>query len=132
MNPDRAFAYHSNIEGQEVDGEYYGVERMKERGIDLFSDPSSEVNILSTARALDMGVDIENMDLGIITSASSKSLQAIQRIGRVIRHQENKTAIIVDIFAEDTQDEFWLQGRYKDFPDSLIKRISTINEIDHL
>jgi len=130
--PDRAFAYHSNIEGQEVDGEYYGVERMKERGIDLFSDPSSEVNILSTARALDMGVDIENMDLGIITSASSKSLQAIQRIGRVIRHQENKTAIIVDIFAEDTQDEFWLQGRYKDFPDSLIKRISTINEIDHL
>lgn len=130
--PERAFAYHSNIEGQEVDGEYYGVERMKERGIDLFADPSSDVNILSTARALDMGVDIPDMDLGIITSASSKSLQAIQRIGRVIRHQEDKLATIIDIFAKDTQDEWWLRNRYEDFPSSSIKRINSVNEINHI
>jgi len=130
--PDRAFAYHSNIEGDDIDGEYYGVERMKEWGIDQFADSSSDINILSTARALDMGADIPAMDLGIITSASSKSLQAIQRIGRVIRYEEDKVAIIVDIFAKDTQDEWWLRSRYDDFPSSSIRRISNIEDIKYL
>ncbi len=130
--PERAVAYHSSIEGREIDDEYYGVERLKERRMDLFKDESSNVNILSTARALDMGVDVPDMDLGIITSASSKSLQAVQRIGRVIRHQEDKVATIVDIFAKDTQDEFWLRNRYDEFPNSSIKRISNTNEIRNL
>jgi len=130
--PERAFAYHSNIEGDNINGEYYGVERMKEWGIDQFADSSSDINILSTARALDMGADIPAMDLGIITSASSKSLQAIQRIGRVIRYEEDKVAIIVDIFAKDTQDEWWLRNRYDDFPSSSIRRISNIEDIKHL
>jgi len=130
--PNRAVAYHSNLEGKNIDGEYHGVEAIKERGIDLFSDPSSDINILSTAKALDHGVDIPEMDFGLIASASSKSLQAIQRIGRVIRHEEDKRAIIVDLFAKDTQDEWWMRNRYSDFPDSSIERISTINEIRHL
>lgn len=130
--PNRCFVYHSNIDGRDIGDEYYGVERLKEWGIDQFSDPSSEINILSTARAFDQGVDIPAIDLGIITSATSKSLQAIQRVGRTLRYEEDKVAIIVDIFAEDTQDEFWLRKRYKDFPQNSIRRISNIEDIQHL
>lgn len=131
LYPERSVAYHSNIEGQNIDDEYYGVERMKERAIEQFSDPDSPINILSTAKALDMGADIPAVDLGIISSGSSKSLQAIQRTGRIIRKVEGKRSIIVDVFAKDTQDERWMRNRYSDFPSDNIRRIYNVKDITY-
>jgi len=128
--PDRSVVYHSNIDGKEIDGEYYGVERRKERAIELFNRNDSPVNVLSTAQALDMGADIPDIDLAVITSATSKKLQSIQRIGRAIRYQEDKRAIIVDVYAKDTQDEYWLKNRYDSFPSRTIRKIRSIEDID--
>lgn len=129
LYPERSVVYHSNINGREIDDEYYGVDRLKERAIKLFSDPDSAVNVLSTAKALDMGADIPAVDLGIITSGTSKSLQAIQRTGRIIRKQEGKRSIIVDIFAKDTQDEKWMNKRYNSFSSDNIRRIYSTKDI---
>lgn len=131
LYPNRSVVYHSNIKGQNIDDEYYGVERMKERAIEQFSNPDSPINILSTAKALDMGADIPAVDLGIISSGTSKSLQAIQRTGRIIRKVEGKRSIIVDIFCKDTQDERWLKRRYSDFPSENIRRIYSTKDITY-
>ena len=77
-----------------------------------------------------MGADIPDIDLAVITSATSKKLQSIQRIGRAIRYQEDKRAIIVDVYAKDTQDEYWLKNRYDSFPSRTIRKIRSIEDID--
>lgn len=87
----------------------YGTKRLREKILSDFK--SGRIKYLSTAQALDVGYDDDNIDGGIIMSATSKQRQNIQRSGRVIRVKEGKRAFIVHLYITDTQDEKWLKGR---------------------
>ena len=65
------------------------------------------VGTIHTAKSLDEGSDIPGLNLAIILYNSSSSTQKTQRIGRVIRYEENKTAEIFTLVIKGTNEEKW-------------------------
>ena len=67
-----------------------------------------------SAKSLNEGVNVPDCSLGIAAAGNSKILDNIQREGRIIRKQDNKRALFINLFVPDTQDEKWLKKRQKD------------------
>lgn len=109
-------AYHSDMSKSE-----------KEKAMNLFRN--GDKNVLSTAKALDQGADLPDLSMALILAATSKPLQSIQRMGRVLRKQEGKRAIIVEVYAKNTQDEKWLRKRQRKTPVEAIHNVRSLDEI---
>lgn len=123
-----ALPYHSNLEGREINGEYHGKKRVREFAVNQFSKKSSDIKILTTAEALDMGADIPEVDIGVTLAGTSSKRQFTQRTGRIIRKREGKEAFIIEVYAVDSQDEKWLTDRQKD----LEEPAQYINSVDQI
>ncbi len=84
--------------------------KIKEMGMSDFK--SGKVNIMLTAKCFDEGIDIPQVDMGIIVNGNSTQRQFIQRLGRILRLGENnKKPVVYQIFAENTVDEKWVKKR---------------------
>ncbi len=90
---------------------------------------AGEFKFLLTAKALDEGYDFKSIRLGLIASGKGVVRQQIQRSGRILRNDENKLAIIINLYIKESQEEKWLEARQKYIPKSKITWISDINEI---
>jgi superfamily II DNA or RNA helicase len=61
---------------------------------------------LLSPKALDEGVDIEQLSTGVFAGASRRRLQIIQRLGRVLRISENKQVpLLILIVADGTEED---------------------------
>ena len=97
---DKAFAYHS------------GTASKKRRNEQLESFKNNkQYSLLSAVKALEEGLDIPDLEMAIIVSGNATIRQYIQRIGRSLRTQPGKTAIIINLYIHGTQDEQWLRRR---------------------
>lgn len=73
-------------------------------GLDSLEDRS--VQAVCAPKILDEGIDIPNVDLGVVMSASRSRRQMIQRLGRVIRLKpDGRAARFVVLFAENTVED---------------------------
>jgi superfamily II DNA or RNA helicase len=124
-----AEAYHSKIKARTINGKKVGSKTVKKQILERFCKPDVKLHVLATAKAMDMGVDIPVLDTGIVVAGTSKSLQNIQRLGRIVRKTKDKIAIWVEIYALDTQDMRWLNQRQSDIPEELIQQIDHHSEI---
>jgi len=61
--------------------------------------------VLLTAKVGEEGVDVPEVDVGIIIAGAKTSRQNMQRIGRLLRPMPGKTAKLWLIFAESTMEE---------------------------
>lgn len=78
----------------------------KERQFHLEALKSESIAALCAPKILDEGVDVPNVDLGIVLSASSGRRQMIQRLGRVIRLKNGGAhARFVVVYAEGTVED---------------------------
>lgn len=75
--PERVGRYHSQM-GRQANKNI--VERFR----------AGDIRILITCRALDEGMDVPDVSVGIILSGTSVKRQRIQRMGRIIRKVEGK------------------------------------------
>lgn len=67
---------------------------------------TEDLKILLTCHALDEGVDIPNVTIGIILSGTSMERQRLQRLGRILRKNDTKRmACLYYLFVADTQEE---------------------------
>lgn len=105
-----------------------GKKRRRQRAIKKFEDGRYKIRVVSTAKALDEGVDFPDVNASIVASGTSKTRQSIQRLGRMIRAKEGKNAFQVELYVKDTQDEKWLRKRQQESIN--IKWIDSINEIN--
>ncbi len=85
-----------------------------------------QLDALAAPKILDEGVDIPEVDLGIVLGASSSRRQMIQRLGRVIRKKDaDRKARFVILYVvgsvEDPQ-----QGRRDDFMDEVENAATTV------
>jgi superfamily II DNA or RNA helicase len=91
-----------------------GPDTLKKETTKWFSLPSQEGKVCNTARSLDEAADIENVEVAILISYSSKARQTIQRIGRVIRFKDGKVAYVYILCLHSpeykTQELKWLRG----------------------
>lgn len=85
-------------------GVYHSGIKKKERLKILDDFKNNNINILVTVKSLDEGLDVIGANTAIIVSGNSTKRQTIQRIGRVLRKQENKVATVHYIYICGTKD----------------------------
>ena len=60
--------------------------------------------VIATSMVLDEGVDVPDATLAIVLGGFGTARQFVQRLGRVLRKREGKTATMIEIIAKDTLD----------------------------
>lgn len=66
-----------------------------------------KTGVVHTAKSLDEGADIPGLELAIILCNTSSQTQKTQRLGRVIRYEENKEAEVFTFVIKGTMEEAW-------------------------
>ena len=78
--------------------------------LDKLIDNKTKITRISTAKALNEGVNVPDISMAIIASGTSKVKDLIQRIGRAVRWEEGKQALIFHLYIEDSQEEKWVSS----------------------
>jgi superfamily II DNA or RNA helicase len=95
---DKCVEYHSKLTSKQLKD---NLKRLR--------DGRTKVDYISSAKGLEAGFDLPNLQLGITWSRTSKALRATQTLGRILRKVEGKTAYFIELYVPDTQDENWLK-----------------------
>lgn len=112
---EKVLIFCGSIEQAEDLCPYHYHSKIKKSNNDLELFKNDKINRLSCVNALNEGVNISNLDVGIITQLNSKELNLVQRIGRIIRKRPGHEAVIYILCCKGTQDEVWLQKSLKNF-----------------
>jgi superfamily II DNA or RNA helicase len=78
---------------------------IKERREWLAAFNAGDVLALATSKVLNEGVDIPAAGIAIVLSGSGSSREHIQRLGRILRKQPDKEAILYEVVALGTTEE---------------------------
>lgn len=89
-----------------------------------------EIQALSAPRILDEGVDVPDADLGVIVAANRSRRQLVQRLGRVLRRREGKTARFVVLYAEGTVEDPTAAGALPTFYDECLPWAEAVGRFD--
>mgnify|MGYP001569979957 CR=1 FL=1 len=92
---------------------YHSEIQNKEQVLQNFKDNQNKIII--SVKCLDEGLNIPDLDSAIIVSSSSQERQTIQRIGRILRYKEGKTAKVYNLYVKNSREQQWLQERLKSF-----------------
>ena len=84
------------------------TKKQKEQALKDFKDGTKPV--LCSTKALNQGFDVPDAGIGVVCGLTSKSLSMIQRVGRLIRFQEDKIGQIYILYVENSQEEKWLKN----------------------
>lgn len=74
-----------------------------------------KINRLSVIKAVNEGDNIEGLDSALVAQLTSKELDLIQRLGRIIRYRDGHSATMWIVCALGTQDFEWLQSAISSF-----------------
>jgi superfamily II DNA or RNA helicase len=85
--------------------------KAKERRTILDRFHSGEYPILVTSQVLNEGVDVPAANVGIILSGSGTVREHVQRLGRLLRKLGDKQALLYEVVARDTAEEFTSERR---------------------
>ncbi|MDY7095977.1 MAG: DEAD/DEAH box helicase family protein [Acidobacteriota bacterium] len=80
--------------------------KVKERHHILQAFNSGEYPFLVTSKVLNEGVDVPAASVGVVLSGSGSVREHVQRLGRILRRGEGKEAVLYEVVAEDTAEEF--------------------------
>ncbi|WP_020472220.1 DEAD/DEAH box helicase family protein [Zavarzinella formosa] len=72
---------------------------------------SGEYPVVVTSQVLNEGVDVPAANVGIVLSGTSTIRENVQRLGRLLRKQTDKHAILYEIVAKGTSEEFSSERR---------------------
>lgn len=95
---DKCVEYHSKLTAKQL-----------KENLKRLRDGRTKVDYISSAKGLEAGFDLPNLQLGITWSRTSKALRATQTLGRILRKFEGKTAYFIELYVPTTQDENWLK-----------------------
>jgi superfamily II DNA or RNA helicase len=92
---------------------YHSGKTKKQRENALLDFKEGNKNVLCSTKALNQGLDVPDASVGVVCGLTSKALPMIQRIGRLIRFQEDKKGRIYILYVKDSQEEKWLKSSVK-------------------
>jgi superfamily II DNA or RNA helicase len=75
-------------------GHYHSEMTPEMRKIQLEAFRNGEIRILVTCKALDEGLNVPDAAVGIVVSSSKNERQRIQRLGRILRKNKDKRAVM--------------------------------------
>jgi superfamily II DNA or RNA helicase len=85
--------------------------KTKERREILQRFRSGDYSILVTSQVLNEGVDVPAASVGIILSGTGSVREHVQRLGRLLRKQGDKQALLYEIVTRDTAEEYTSERR---------------------
>lgn len=88
---------------------------------------AKKLNRLGCVKALNEGVNLTDLDIGVIVQLNSNPKDTIQRIGRLLRLREGHFAEIYIIVCKQTQDEKWFQKAVSEIDPNNITYVSGTN-----
>ena len=100
----------------------------KKENFKRLNDGRTKVTRISAAKALNEGIDVPKISMAIIASGTSKSKDWIQRLGRSVRWEEGKQAIIIRLYIEDSQEEKWVKTSQIGYDVEFINNLNDIYE----
>lgn len=74
--------------------------------------------VLISVKALDEGIDVPDISIGIVLGLTKVSRQAIQRMGRIVRKQQDKEAVMYLFYFGGTRDIDYVISFVNNFRDS--------------
>ena len=84
---------------------------IKERRLWLEAFNKGEVLALATSKVLNEGVNIPEASVAVVLSGSGSSREHIQRLGRILRKQPDKQAVLYEVVTAQTTEERISQRR---------------------
>ncbi|MCS6768083.1 MAG: DEAD/DEAH box helicase family protein [Candidatus Nitrosocaldus sp.] len=57
-----------------------------------------------TSKVLDEGIDVPDAELGVILSGTGSSREFVQRLGRLLRPKDGKSALLIEIVSRETRE----------------------------
>lgn len=85
--------------------------KAKERKHILEKFRSGDWPFLVNSRVLNEGVDVPEANIAVIISGTATVREHVQRLGRILRKQENKTAILYEIITANTGEMYTSKRR---------------------
>jgi superfamily II DNA or RNA helicase len=79
--------------------------RAAERKAILEGFRSGSYQAIVTSRVLNEGVDVPEAKVAVVLGGTASAREYIQRLGRILRKQENKTALLYEIIVRGTIEE---------------------------
>lgn len=76
----------------------------EERREILSNFESGKYNAVVTSQVLDEGVDVPDASVGLVLGGTGSTREYIQRLGRLLRKKEGKTARLVEIISKETME----------------------------
>ncbi len=76
--------------------------RERRSWLDAFG--AGNLNVLVTSRVLNEGVDLPAAEVAIVVSGTSTVRESVQRLGRILRPQPGKQAVLYELVAEGTTE----------------------------
>lgn len=80
--------------------------KAKERKQILKRFHSGEYPVIVTSRVLNEGVDVPAANVGIVLSGTATIRENVQRLGRLLRKHGDKQAVLYEVIAKGTAEEF--------------------------
>ena len=80
--------------------------KVKERHALLSAFNQGDLPFLVTSRVLNEGVDVPAANVGVVLSGTGSVREHVQRLGRILRRAEGKQALLYEVIAEDTAEEY--------------------------
>lgn len=81
----------------------------RRRLLEAFTDGS--LPVLVTSRVLNEGVDLPSAEVAIVLSGTGTVREHVQRLGRILRKAEGKSAILYEVVVADTSETHTSQRR---------------------
>ncbi len=78
----------------------------KERKAILSNFHSGAFNAVVTCQVLNEGVDVPSAGVGIVLSGTGSATENVQRLGRILRKYGDKQAVLYEVIARNTAEEF--------------------------
>ncbi len=72
---------------------------------------SGEYTVIVTSQVLNEGVDVPAAGVGVVLSGSGSVKENVQRLGRILRKYKEKQAVLYEIIARGTAEEFSSERR---------------------
>jgi superfamily II DNA or RNA helicase len=79
--------------------------KVKERSRILAAFNAGELSAVVTSKVLNEGVNVPEANVAIVLSGSGSVREHVQRLGRILRKAENKTATLYELVAAGTGEE---------------------------
>lgn len=98
-------------------GKVYSGKDSKKKGRTTIEEFSKEtVGVMNTIKKCDAGLDLPGLSVGIVLGTDSSGIKAIQRLGRVIRKENDKQAEVFYLIINDTVETKWFSKAHENQP----------------